>query len=120
MAMTSAADTLNPYNISGNYGDVIFDQIFDHLVYVTMDGKFLPRLADSWEMSDDYTVATFKLNENVKWHDGEPFTAEDLVFTAQLVTNKDVISNRRNYFSSVAGTDDNGVAEDPSKVGFVC
>jgi peptide/nickel transport system substrate-binding protein len=119
MAMTSAADTLNPYNISGNYGDVIFDQIFDHLVYVTMDGKFLPRLADSWEMSDDYTVATFKLNKNVKWHDGEPFTAEDLVFTAQLVTNKDVISNRRNYFSSVAGTDDNGVAEDPSKVGFV-
>lgn len=63
MAMTSAADTLNPYNISGNYGDVIFDQIFDHLVYVTMDGKFLPRLADSWEMSDDYTVATFKLNK---------------------------------------------------------
>lgn len=119
MVMTSAADTLNPYNISGNYGDVIFDQIFDHLVYVTASGEVLPRLADSWEMSSDYKVATFHLNKNVKWHDGEPFTADDVVFTAQLITNKDVVSNRRSYFSSIEGTDENGVAAEPSKIGVV-
>ncbi len=119
MAMTSAADTLNPYNISGNYGDVIFDQIFDHLVYVAMDGTIKPRLADSWSMSADYTVATFKLNKNIKWHDGVAFTAKDVVFTAQLATNEKLVSNRRSYFSGIVGTDKNGVAADPTKIGVV-
>jgi ABC-type transport system substrate-binding protein len=40
-----------------------------------------PSLAKSWEISADQTVYTFKLQRGVKWHDGKPFTADDVVFT---------------------------------------
>lgn len=118
MAMTSATDTLNPLNVSGNYGDIIFDQVFDRLVSVTMEGEYLPRLAESWEISEDYTVATFHLFDNIKWHDGEPFTAHDMVFTGQLSTNPDLVTNRRNYYASIVGTDDSGVCENPDELGI--
>ena len=43
-----------------------------------------PQLAKSWEMSDDGLTYTFKLHDNVKWHDGEPFTSADVVFSADV------------------------------------
>ncbi|MEZ4870368.1 MAG: ABC transporter substrate-binding protein [Caldilineaceae bacterium] len=56
----------------------------------TSDGA----LALSWEPNDDATVWTFKLREGVKWHDGEPFTAADLKFTAELVSAADATVTR--------------------------
>ncbi len=40
-----------------------------------------PSLAKSWEVSPDNRVYTFRLQEGVKWHDGKPFSADDVVFT---------------------------------------
>lgn len=40
----------------------------------------LPNVAESWELSDDGTRYTFKLREGMRWSDGHPFTADDLVF----------------------------------------
>lgn len=39
-----------------------------------------PNIAESWEISDDVTEYTFKLREGLKWSDGAPFTAEDIMF----------------------------------------
>ena len=52
---------------------------------LTYDFDFTPKpgLAKSWEISDDGLVYTFHLVENAKWHDGKPFTAEDVVFTCK-------------------------------------
>ncbi|HML46616.1 MAG TPA: peptide-binding protein, partial [Clostridia bacterium] len=41
---------------------------------------FKPYLAESWELSEDSLELTFHLRQNVKWHDGVPFTADDVVF----------------------------------------
>jgi peptide/nickel transport system substrate-binding protein len=41
-----------------------------------------PSLAKEWSVSSDGLTYTFKLHETVKWHDGEPFSAEDVVFSA--------------------------------------
>jgi len=49
-----------------------------------------PALATSWEANDDASVWTFTLRDGVKWHDGEPFTAEDVKFTFDLILNKDI------------------------------
>lgn len=117
MAIISTWDTLNIYNTSGNYGNAVADQLFERLVYRTHDGKILPRLATSWEMADDYQSMTFKLNENVKWHDGQKLTAKDIVFTIQAMTNPEVDNYYRSAFNVLAGTDNDGVAQDPNSVG---
>jgi peptide/nickel transport system substrate-binding protein len=49
-----------------------------------------PALAVSWRANADATVWTFRLRQGVKWHDGAPFTAEDVAFTFDLITNKEV------------------------------
>lgn len=52
---------------------------------LTFDFDFTPRpsLAESWEISDDRLSYTFKLVKTAKWHDGKPFTADDVVFTTK-------------------------------------
>lgn len=51
-------------------------------------------LALSWEPNDDASVWTFTLREGVTWHDGEPFTAQDLKFTAELTSAADAAVTR--------------------------
>jgi len=69
-------------------GNTWISKIFTPLVMMnedytkhTSDGA----LAVSWEPNADATVWTFKLREGVTWHDGEPFTADDVKFTAAFV-----------------------------------
>jgi len=53
---------------------------FDTLVERS-DEDFIPWLAESWDVSDDGKTYTFHLRDDVYWHDGEKFTADDVVFT---------------------------------------
>jgi peptide/nickel transport system substrate-binding protein len=46
-------------------------------------------LADSWEIAEDGRTYTFHLNQNVKWHDGTPFTAADVQFSADALASPD-------------------------------
>lgn len=113
MAIISTWNTLNIYNTSGNYGHCVADQLFERMVSCTHDGKYLPRLADSWEMSEDHTSMTFHMNKNAKWHDGEPLTADDVVFTLKAVTSEKMDNYYRSKFVCLAGTDDNGICASP-------
>ena len=55
--------------------------IFDYLVIPDENLNYVGDLAESWDISDDGTVYTFHLQEGVKWHDGEDFNADVVVFT---------------------------------------
>lgn len=60
-----------------------FQLLFNSLIKVDTDeATIIPDLADSWEVSPDATVFTFKLNPDATWHDGTPVTADDVIFTA--------------------------------------
>lgn len=48
-------------------------------------GEMMPWLAESYEYNEDFTVATIHLREGVTWSDGEPFTADDVVFTLNML-----------------------------------
>ena len=61
--------------------NMIAGNIYESLLRYDEKLNPLPSLAKSWEISPDQTVYTFKLQEGVKWHDGKPFTADDVVFT---------------------------------------
>ncbi len=81
---------------------VPFHSVFSNLVIYKQDvpqnslESIVPDLAESWTWNDAHTVLTFKLRSGVKWHDGKPFTARDVVCTFELVkgTAKDRL--RRN------------------------
>ena len=61
---------------------VIFFLVFNKLVRLGPELKtILPDLAESWAVSPDARVFTFRLRRDVHWHDGEPFTARDVVFS---------------------------------------
>ena len=59
--------------------------VFDALTELQRDGQMNPRLAESWTFSPDLTEWTFKLRQGVKFHDGSPFSADDVVFTINRI-----------------------------------
>ena len=111
--------TLNPYssNAGGLYAGLVQDKIYDKLFYINAGGKSIsPRNAESWEF--DGKVLTIHLNQGAKWHDGEPVTAADWVYTAQLLTDPEVDYTSRSNMNVFDGTDENGAETAEDSVGF--
>ena len=84
-----------PINPPGLISDIMIGKtLFNNLVRFSFeDGStVVPDLAESWETDEDSRVWTFHLRDDVVWHDGEPFTAEDVVFTVETIRNPDVAS----------------------------
>lgn len=78
-------DTLDPALAYDTASAEIIFNIYETLVFY--DGpatdKFVPQLAESWELSDDGTVYTFKIRSGVKFHDGADLTASDVAYSYQ-------------------------------------
>jgi peptide/nickel transport system substrate-binding protein len=60
-------------------------QLLDTLIFMSDDYELSPGLAESWELSDDGLALTLHLRHGVRWHDGEPFTAEDVKFNFEEI-----------------------------------
>lgn len=102
IAMVGDVQTWNPYTYNEVIANSIQKHVFNTLIEVDKDLKTVPSLALSWESSDDSKVWTFKLREGVKFHNGNPFTAEDVVFSLDtcLKTNKgwiDAMATTKSY-----------------------
>ena len=78
-------DTLNPAYAFLTESYVIFDLIFSPLVTEGIDGKYTGDLAAEWSSSSDGLLWTFKLRDNLKWHDGTPLTADDVAWSINAV-----------------------------------
>lgn len=64
---------------------LVASKIYESLLTYSFDLKPLPSLARSWEVSPDGLTYTFHLQRGVTWHDGRPFSADDVVFSYQKV-----------------------------------
>ena len=86
IALQAAITSIDPHfhNLSPNNSLLL--HIYEPLINRDPDGKLIPALAVSWKPLDDLTWE-FKLRRNVKFHDGTPFTAQDVVATYQRVPN---------------------------------
>lgn len=73
--------TLNTQLTSVTSSLVLADVWADGLMTYDRNGNRIPRLAQSWQASPDGLTYTFKIRGGVKWSDGQPFSAEDVVFT---------------------------------------
>lgn len=89
LGLTGDPELFNPYYSSDGTSQEIAAHIFDGLV--TMDRNFnpVPNLAKKWEHSKDGKTWTFYLRNDVTWHDGEKFTADDVVFSWSIPRDKD-------------------------------
>lgn len=72
----------SPYSSSANYGSqgMMYETL---LFFDSLNGSITPWLAQSYQVSSDAKSITFHLRQGVKWSDGQPFTADDVVFTLQ-------------------------------------
>lgn len=77
---------------------LLFDGLTDH----DGDNQIIPRLAERWEYDADSMTYTFYLKEGVKWHDGEPFTAEDVKFTFEAIMDGENGSENAPNYEDVA------------------
>lgn len=87
LGSSTAFDTLNPLSSYMQVTYEFFLLIYDPLV--RYDGNYdpIPCLAADWSISDDKLEWTFNLRDDVEWHDGEPFTSDDVKFTYELMLN---------------------------------
>jgi len=81
VGVNSEQRVLNPAIRASTGVYVMASKIVEPLLDVSYDGP-IPLLATSWSSSADGRTITFKLREGVTWHDGKPFTAEDVRFSA--------------------------------------
>jgi peptide/nickel transport system substrate-binding protein len=84
------AETINsilaPLTVQANPVDQDLSAlVFDGLTALDETGQVSPALAVDWDVSEDGTVYEFHLREEVTWHDGAPFTADDVTFTVQAM-----------------------------------
>jgi peptide/nickel transport system substrate-binding protein len=81
LAAITDPDTLDLHKTSNSVSSGIFGWIYDGLLYQDLDNTFKGLLAESWTVSPDNKVITFKLRKGVKFTDGSPFNAEAVRFT---------------------------------------
>ena len=80
-------DTLDPQVTNYDSTIRITLNVCEPLVWEPEPGKFVPGLADSWDVTPDAKQYTFKLKKGVKFHDGTPFNAEAVKFTLDRVVD---------------------------------
>jgi peptide/nickel transport system substrate-binding protein len=87
---TNDIDGFNPFKIVEIPSYEVMDLTYDLLVdFSPKDFSPVPGLADSWETSEDGLTWTFHLNEDAKWHDGEPVTSEDVAYTFNRILEEE-------------------------------
>jgi peptide/nickel transport system substrate-binding protein len=82
IADNETPENLDPANATNSTVNELLIGVYDALVQFTAgETSVTPRLATEWSVADDGLSYTFKLREDVKFHDGTPMTAEDVKFT---------------------------------------
>jgi peptide/nickel transport system substrate-binding protein len=105
---TGEIDSLNPPESNSWYDTIVTVPIFNGLAesWPTLNGLSdleTPSLLSSWSHSSDGMTWTFNTRTGVTWHDGEPFTADDVVFSLWALMNGETGSQFTGYFQSVYG-----------------
>lgn len=80
------------------YDAYILKYLYDSLWDFNEKMVPVPQIAERWEFSEDKRSLTFYLRKDVKWHDGKPFTAEDVAFTWEVIADPDY---QGKYFETV-------------------
>lgn len=102
IAMQLEPPHLDPTSAAAQAIDsVVYTNVFEGLTRFMGDGSIVPGLADSWEISDDGTVYTFRLRDGVTFHDGTSMDAEDVKFSLDRATADDSANAQKSLFDGI-------------------
>ena len=99
----------DPKNSAGGEFDApVFTTVYETLAWTTPSGEVLPRLATDWTISEDKRTYTFNLRQGVTFHNGEPFTAADVVYSVNRAVGQGIpmVQQRAQNLESVTAVDD--------------
>lgn len=100
---------LDPHDSTYYVDQQVYNQIYDRLTQISDDGVHEPMLATEWAVSEDGLTYTFKLRDDVKFQNGEPFTADDVVFTFERAMQNPKMAANVNMIDSVTEIDEHTV-----------
>jgi peptide/nickel transport system substrate-binding protein len=92
--------------------EVTYANVFEGLTRIGPNSEVLPDLAESWTLSDDGKVYTFKLHTGVKFHDGTDFSADDVKFSLDRARAENSLNAQKQLFAAI----DKVEVVDPSTV----
>ncbi|MDE0140762.1 MAG: ABC transporter substrate-binding protein [Caldilineaceae bacterium] len=93
IALPADVTSLDLHKTSRGDDALVVGQWFNAtLITQNSDGEYIPYLAESWEFSDDGLTWTFHLRDDVKFHNGDPVTAHDFVWTYERALDPDLAS----------------------------
>jgi len=105
----------NPVVAAGSESNQVNSVLFNQLVRLDKTTlKPSPDLAEKWDVSADGLTWTFNLRKDVKWHDGQPFTADDVKYTFDTIQKPETNTRLRSDLSSIKEI----TVVDPSTVKF--
>lgn len=90
--MIGTINNLNPLFSSGSVDESSSELLFNGLVRYNTEGVLVPDLAVDWQTDDTRKVYTVKLRSDVRWHDGQPLKADDVVYTIGAIQNPETKS----------------------------
>jgi ABC-type transport system substrate-binding protein len=89
MPLPSNPTTLDPARVKDIYGGAVIRQLFDGLVRFDAYLTVLPALARTWQVQDEGRIYRFELRDNARFHNGDPVTAGDVVFSISRLIRLD-------------------------------
>ncbi len=103
IAMQTEPSKLNPITYQDTETDFVLSAICDPLVELTAQGDYTAEGAviESYSISEDGKVYTFKIREGITFHNGEPLTAEDVKFTYEAFMDPSLGSPHHQYYSDI-------------------
>ncbi|MCI8539107.1 MAG: hypothetical protein HFF18_10685 [Oscillospiraceae bacterium] len=107
IGITTDPQVVNPPNDNNGTAFEISKIMFIPLMDISEDLEFVPALAREVTTEDNITF-TIRLQEGIKWSDGEDVTADDTIFTLNLITNPQVGSTVASYLNCIQGTESTG------------
>lgn len=104
VGVTEMSGNFNPAYYSSAYDAVVVDLVFDSLISMNVDGIYEPAASDGdWTVSEDGKDITFKLKKDMKFSDGEPVTADDIIFTYRFLSDGSYTGRYGSYALDLAG-----------------
>ncbi|MDO4519354.1 MAG: ABC transporter substrate-binding protein [Eubacteriales bacterium] len=92
-AMSSDATNMDPSAVCNVYSSMVHQQIFDRLIDVAEDGTVTPKIAESYEVSEDGLTYTFKIRQGIKFHDGSDLTAKDVEYSLKRAATSAAVAH---------------------------